>query len=95
MNGSPDAKNENPGALGATGAVSNEQAFKTVYYFNRATAATALCHAIADCDPADACEVMTAALTDLRDKAAFGGNPYFRDAVEQYRAERKRSGRAA
>ena len=39
--------------------------FKTDHYRERAAAATALCHAIAECDPADACEIMAAALADL------------------------------
>ena len=39
--------------------------FKTDHYRKRAAAATALCHAIAECDPADACEIMAAALADL------------------------------
>jgi len=59
-------KNENPGALaGATGAYSKAVSFKTKQYRNRAEAATALCHAIAECDPQDACEIMAAALEDL------------------------------
>ena len=36
--------------------------FKTEHYRKRADAATALCHAIAECDPADACEIKGAAL---------------------------------
>ena len=79
--GEPDtagfpASNENPGALaGATGAVSNELAFKSEAYRHRLKSATALCHAIADCDPRDACEIMEAALADLRiglPRAPFG-----------------------
>ena len=61
-----DPKMETPGALaGATGAMSNELAFKTKHYRQRAKSATALCYAIADCDPADACEIMAAAHADL------------------------------
>lgn len=59
---------ENPGALaGATGADQHgeEVSFKTEHYRNRAKAATALCHAIADCDPDDAAQIMAAALSDL------------------------------
>jgi len=62
----PTGTNENPGALaGATGAYSKAVSFKTKQYRNRAEAATALCHAIAECDPQDACEIMAAALEDL------------------------------
>jgi hypothetical protein len=64
----PDStpENENPGALaGATGAMSNEQVFKSKDYLKRAEAATTLCLAIADCDRQDACEIMEAALLDL------------------------------
>ena len=58
--------NETPAArASATGAKSNEQAFKSKHYLKRAEAATALCLAIADCDPSDACEIMVAALADL------------------------------
>ena len=39
--------------------------FKTDHYRKRAAAASDLCNAIADCDPADACEIMGAALADL------------------------------
>ena len=39
--------------------------FKTDHYRKRAAAASDLCKAIADCDPADACEIMAAALADL------------------------------
>ena len=60
------AQNESPGALaGATGADQLTTSFKTKVYRKRAEAATALCHAIADCDPRDACEIMRAALGDL------------------------------
>jgi hypothetical protein len=60
-----DPTNENPGALaGATGADSFQH-FKSEEYRNRAKAATALCYAIADCDPEDACYVMESALVDL------------------------------
>lgn len=59
--------NENPGALaGATGAKQIDRVIKTEHYRKRADAATALCHAIAECDPADACEVMAVAYGDLR-----------------------------
>ena len=70
--GEPDTRvfgahppNENPGALaGATGA-NGIRHFTTPAYRNRAIAATALCSAIADCDPGDACTIMAAALADL------------------------------
>jgi len=45
--------------------MSNELAFKRQTNRNRARAATALCHAVADCHPADACTIMAAALGDL------------------------------
>ena len=95
-NSSPGAANENPGALaGASGADLHTMGIVSNYYRNRADAATVLCLAIAECRPEDALTILDAALRDLRDKAAFGGNPYFRDAVLQYRAERNRSGRVA
>jgi hypothetical protein len=57
---------ENPGALaGATGAVDEAGCFKTEEYRSRAAAATALCHAIADCHRDDAVVLMSAALSDL------------------------------
>ena len=59
-------ENENPGALGgATGAEQLEMVYTSEEYRNRAVAATALCHAIADCDPEDAALIMAAALADL------------------------------
>lgn len=59
-------ENENPGALaGATGAEYEGVNFKTEGYRTRAAAATALCHAIAECDPADAVILLEAALVDL------------------------------
>jgi len=62
----PSAEMENPGALaGATGADQLGISFKTEEYRKRAEAATALAHAIADCHPQDACEIMAAALQDL------------------------------
>ena len=65
-NRSATAEVENPGALaGATGAICIEQVFKTKHYRNRAEAATALCHAIAECDPDDASQIMAVALADL------------------------------
>lgn len=63
----PSPENENPGALaGATGAEVITYSFKTEHYRKRSIAAMALCHAIADCHPSDACEIMGAALADLR-----------------------------
>ncbi len=91
-----DPTNENPGALaGATGADLHTITFVSTEYRKRAEAATDLCHAIADCDPEDAIVILDAALTDLRQKLAFDGNPHFAAAVAQYRAARDRSGRVA
>ena len=60
------AQNETPVALaGATGANDFAKLFKSEEYLNRAEAATGLCHAIAACNPFDACEIMAAALDDL------------------------------
>ncbi|NUB42872.1 hypothetical protein GEU84_000610 [Fertoebacter nigrum] len=77
--------NENPGALaGATGGIQDNKAisFKTEHYRNRADAATALCHAIAECDPRDAREIMDAALADL----AMGSPlPVFLSAMDDAR----------
>ncbi len=58
---------ETPEALaGATGAKSIELAsFRSEEYRSRAVAASALGSAIAECDPADACILMEAALADL------------------------------
>lgn len=59
--------NENPGALaGATGAKQIDRVIKAKDYIRDRQTATALCHAILDCDPADACEVMAVAYGDLR-----------------------------
>ena len=86
-------QNENPGALaGATGGDKFGTLIGYLGYRKRAEAATALCFAIADCDPDDASVILDAALTALRQKAAFGGNPHFREAVSHYRTERTRSG---
>ena len=72
----PPPEKLNPGALaGATGADSKSNIFKTEEYRNRAIMATALCHAIADCDPRDACQIMAAALDDL--SAGMPGAPLF------------------
>lgn len=69
-------ENENPGALaGATGADRKTDTFTGQYYRKRADAATALCHAIAECDPRDACQIMAAALDDL--SAGMPGAPLF------------------
>lgn len=60
------AKNESPGAAAtAPGAGQHSIIFRTKYYRDRADAATSLALAIAECDPADACELMAAALADL------------------------------
>lgn len=57
---------KNPGALaGATGAIQIEQIFKAKHYITDRESATALCHAILACDPADACEIMAVAFADL------------------------------
>lgn len=57
----------NPGALaGATGAVFETSKVQSSSYRVRADAATALCHAIADCHPDDAVTILAAALDDLR-----------------------------
>ena len=92
-NGSAGAGIENPGALaGATGANVDTVGIVSIYYRKRAEAATSLCEAIAECDEDDAIVILGAALKDLPDKEAFGGNPFFREAVSHYRAERSRSG---
>ena len=90
-------QNENPSAWapqpGQQGRNANAGACN--YYEMRAEAATDLCFAIAECHPEDAILIMGAALTDLRNKAAFEGNKYFREAVMHYRSERQRTGRVA
>lgn len=54
---------ENPGALaGASGVDQLSISFRTEEYRKRAEAATALCHAIADCEPEDAAPILEAAL---------------------------------
>ncbi len=59
-------QNETPAALaGATGAERFTTDIVPEAYRNRAAAATALCHAIAECDRADAVLIMDAALSDL------------------------------
>lgn len=86
-----DPQNETPAALaGATGADQIEQVFKSQTYCSRADTATALCYAIAECDPEDACVIIGAALDGLRQHLLFGVNPHFREAVESFRAERRR-----
>ena len=79
--------------LDHAGAADHPSGFNSTEVRRRADAATSLCFAIADCDPEDAIVIMAAALTDLRDKAAFGGK-HFQEAAAQYRLERNRSGRA-
>ena len=60
-----DLEKENPGALaGATGA-DLEVCDRLESYRVRHIRATQLCHAIAACDPQDACILMVAALEDL------------------------------
>lgn len=60
-----EAVNENPGALaGATGADFDSSGM-SLEYRKRAGWATALCYAISECHPHDACEIMAAALADL------------------------------
>jgi hypothetical protein len=82
----------NPGARGgATGAISKQAAFTTKEYQLRAENATSLCLAIRACEPDDALPILTAATADIRDKAAFGGNPLFRQAVQEYRAGQRRA----
>lgn len=72
----PPPETKNPGALaGATGADRKTDTFTGQYYRKRADAATALCHAIAECDPRDACQIMAAALDDL--SAGMPGAPLF------------------
>lgn len=62
-NPSEGLANKNPGALaGATGADQLGKSFKTEEYRKRAEAATALCHAIAECEPEDAALILEAAL---------------------------------
>ena len=61
----PNAAKNKPGAAAtATGSISFEQ-FTTKEYRNRAEAATALCYAIANCDPEDAAQIMTSVLIEL------------------------------
>lgn len=75
--------NENPGALaGATGAVFEVAHFKTAHYRKRAESATALCHAIAECDPDDAVVLMSAALVSLSVGAPL---PIWIDTVDEAR----------
>lgn len=57
---------ENPNCAGdAIGVKGDLDVRISEAYRNRAEAATALCHAIADCHPEDACILMEAALLDL------------------------------
>ncbi|HEY9147870.1 MAG TPA: hypothetical protein VIQ22_02575 [Gammaproteobacteria bacterium] len=57
---------ENPGALaGATGADQLGISFKTDEYRKRASAATALCLAIRECEPEDAAPILDAALATM------------------------------
>lgn len=65
-NPSEGTENENPAASGkANGADQLWESFKTEEYRNRAQAATALCLAIAECDPEDAAPILEAALTSM------------------------------
>jgi hypothetical protein len=74
-------ENGNPGALaGATGVDQLGTSFKTEEYRNRAKAATALCHAIAECDRDDAVTLMDAALWDLR---AGAPGPVFLSSMQE------------
>jgi hypothetical protein len=92
----PTPQTENPGAAAtASGAELHTIGIVSREYRNRAEAATSLCLSIANCDPEDACQIMEAALADLRQKVLFDGNPHFAEAVAQYRLERNRSGRVA
>ena len=71
----PSAANETPVALtGATGAMSNELAFKTREYRNRARAATVLCLAIAECHRDDAVQILDAALASMSCAAGTKAN---------------------
>jgi hypothetical protein len=75
-NPSTPSQNENPGAsANATGANEIDLAITSEHYQFRAMRATALCLAIGDCDPRDACKIMAAALDDL--SAGMPGAPLF------------------
>lgn len=56
--------NENPGGH-ATGAMQFDQWIKSRASISDSETATALCHAILDCEPSDACEIMAVAYADL------------------------------
>ena len=66
-------------------------------YRKQIEAATSLCDAIAECHDLLGChmlrQIIEAGLKDLRAEMDFTGNPFFREAVSHYRAERSRSGR--
>lgn len=65
--------NENPGApASATGAYETGEVIKPQGYIKDRETATALCHAILDCDPDDACDIMTVAFERLRAGAPYG-----------------------
>lgn len=58
-------ESENPGALASATGTDSFGHYKTEQYRQRAKAATALCHAIADCDRDDAVVILSVALSDL------------------------------
>lgn len=61
-----DPANENPGErAGSTGAMQIDLEITKKGYIKDRETATALCHAILACDPADACEIMAVAFEDL------------------------------
>lgn len=65
--------NENPGErAGSTGAMQFDRGIKAKDYIRDRATATALCHAILDCDPADALNIMAVAYDDLRAGAPYG-----------------------
>ena len=57
---------ENPDErAGSAGAKSFDKGYTPKDYIRNRESATALCHAILACDPADACEIMAVAFEDL------------------------------
>ena len=85
--------NEIPGALaGAAGAMAEQSSFMTEEYHNRAVASTRLVIALGKCDAEDALYLLEQIVPVIRQRLALGDNPHFKQAVKEYRDDRRRAG---
>ncbi len=92
-NNGPHHSSEIPGALaGATGEKAEQSHFIKEEYRERAVVATRLVCAIRNCHPEDALILMEQIVAAMRQSKALGDNPHFKQAVKEYRDDRRRAG---